>query len=172
MITLYLKTITTLQRWLLIFAMIKWIEMFSKVSSFWSTYLNKWTVILKWNIVLYLLNWHTPNSLVGILSEDLMVADLFKNYWIVLKKLKIQCIWFFWWKFLEQKSSANKTNFNINYLYGFIFKYKRKLWCLFLGPYGKYDADKINRFIKDYMNVKDQHVLVIGKVIDIKFFKQ
>jgi len=33
---------------------------------------------------------------------------------------------------------------------------------VFEGPYGKYDADKINRFIKDYMNVKDQHVLVIG----------
>ena len=42
---------------------------------------------------------------------------------------------------------------------------------IFLGPYGKYDADKINRFIKDYMNVKDQHVLVIGKVIDTKYFK-
>ena len=32
----------------------------------------------------------------------------------------------------------------------------------FTGPYGKFEADKLDRLIRDHLDVKEKHVLVVG----------
>ena len=117
-------------------------------------------------------NHHNFTKVVIDICNDLMDRDVFEGKlflkylkkWAVIPKLN-KALYFFYIKF-------SGWNFVCGFDGTFLL-YNKKLWCLFLGPYGKYDADKINRFIKDYMNVKDQHVLVIGKVIATKYyFKQ